>query len=224
MHHAIRLEVTGSAACFTRPEFKTERVSYDCMTPSAAVGVLKSIYWHPGFDYEIERIHVLNPIKHGTILRNEVSSKGSGDELISAYKKGMIPKGIIATSIRTQRSTLFLKDVRYVIEAHIILQKDKMHESDNLTKFYQIFLRRAQNGQCFHHTYLGCREFPAEKVRLLSLDETIQHSDDVPDQILGLMLHSMDYSDLANIRPKFFPAMIQNGILEVEGKEVYQCS
>lgn len=222
MIHSIRLEVTGSAACFTRPEFKVERVSYDCMTPSAAVGVLKAIYWHPGMDYEIERIFVCNPIKQATIMRNEVCNKGNGKAATSAYKKGLVPKGISASALRTQRSTLYLKDVRYVIEAHIVLREGEMHESDNLTKFYQIFLRRAKNGQSFHHPYLGCREFPVRTFRLLGLEEDVEHAD-IPDKVLGLMLHSLNYQVYPN-KPRFFPAEIRDGILEVEGREIYQCS
>lgn len=50
------MKVWGPYACFTRPEFKTNRVSYDVMTPAAARGIVTAIYWHPGVEYVIDRI------------------------------------------------------------------------------------------------------------------------------------------------------------------------
>ena len=219
--YTIRLEVCGPAACFTRPEFKVERVSYECITPSAAAGLLKSIYWHPGMDWEIERIHVLEPVQFATIVRNEVRSKGSAFDMVSCYKKGVLHPGISSTERRTQRSTMYLKHVRYVIEAHPV-QFDDAPPEDTLTKYVEIFKRRAQKGQCFHAGYLGCREFPIQSVHLLAPDEPIQHNPLVPDKELGLMLYGVDYEK--TLKPMFFNAVLKNGVVEVEGKEVYRCS
>lgn len=219
--YQIRLEVSGAAACFTRPEFKVERVSYDCMPPSAAVGILKSVYWHPGMDWAIERIHVCKPIRFATIVRNEVQLKGNGREAAACYRRRTIPKGVFAADVRTQRSTRYLKDVRYVIEAHPILLDGALHDGDSLTKFFQIFLRRARKGQCFSPAYLGCREFPVERMQLLRMDDPVEH-EDVPDKPLGFMLYAIDYHDPKHIRPAFFSAELRDGVVEVAGKEIYR--
>ena len=159
---SIRLEVWGDNALFTRGEFKTERVTYDVMTPSAARGILEAIFWHPGMCWRIDRIHVLNPIRFDSIRRNEVDSvidKGK----IRAMAEGRGDGGTIyaAESIQ-QRASTILRDVRYVIDAHFELKRSKMTPTDSAEKFQNIFIRRASKGQCFHHPYFGAREFPAE--------------------------------------------------------------
>ena len=219
--YQIRLEVSGAAACFTRPEFKVERVSYDCMTPSAAVGILKAVYWHPGMDWEIERIHVCKPIRFDAFVRSGVARKGNGREAAACYRRQTIPKGISAADDRTQRSTLYLKDVSYVIEAHPILLDGALHGGDSLMKFFQIFLRRARKGQWFAPAYLGCREFPVERMRLLRMGEPVEH-EHVLDKSLGFMLYAIDYRDSAHIQPSFFSAELRDGVVEVAGKEIYR--
>lgn len=159
---SIRLEVWGDNALFTRGEFKTERVTYDVMTPFAARGILEAIFWHPGMCWRIDRIHVLNPIRFDSIRRNEVDSvidKGK----IRAMAEGRGDGGTIyaAESIQ-QRASTILRDVRYVIDAHFELKRSKMTPTDSAEKFQNIFIRRASKGQCFHHPYFGAREFPAE--------------------------------------------------------------
>src|SRR5712671_2712025 len=75
MPYGVRLHVSGERACFTKPETKVERVSYDVMTPSAARGILEAIHWKPSIRWVVERIHVLKPIRFESIRRNEVGHK-----------------------------------------------------------------------------------------------------------------------------------------------------
>lgn len=211
----IRLEVFGDYACFSRPELKTERVTYDVMTPSAARGLLESIFWHPGLSYSITRIYVLNPIRTTSIKRNEVKSK----ILATNVRKTMIDgKGELylnTSDERNQRSALILQDVHYVIESHFNMT-DKAAPSDNPGKFQDILKRRIRKGQCFHQPYFGCREFPAY---FREWEGGEIHSIPI-DKDLGYMLYDMNYDDLNNIQPMFFHAQLNQGIMEVENCEV----
>ena len=103
----VRLKIWGDYALFTRPESKAERMSYDVPTPSAARGILEAIHWKPAIRWEINRIHVLNPIVFDSIRRNEVGKKGPGvkgvkDTLAKGERIGFIfpthawglPKGL----------------------------------------------------------------------------------------------------------------------------------
>ncbi len=141
----LRLRVWGRNACFTRPEMKVERVSYDVMTPSAARGIMEAIHWKPAIRWVIERIDVLNPIKWDSVRRNEVGSI-------------MSPRSnhIFIDDQRQQRAGLFLRDVDYVINAHFEMTENA-DDGDNMAKHLDIFSRRAEKGQYFHHPYLGCR-------------------------------------------------------------------
>ena len=216
MSYGIRLEVKGDYACFTRPELKVERVSYDCMTPSAARGVLEAIFWHPGIVWRIDRIHICRPIRFTNVRRNEVGVKASCREVKNAMLHGT-PTGIaIVGDIRQQRASMILRDVCYVIEAHFEMT-DKANASDNPGKFAEMFKRRARKGQCFHQPYLGCREFPAS-FRIVEEGEAIAH--DVTDRDLGLMLYDMDYHDPEDIQPMFFRAAVRGGVLDVRDVEV----
>ena len=215
MSYGIRLEVKGDYACFTRPELKVERVSYDCMTPSAARGVLEASFWHPGLVWRIDRIHVCRPIRFTNVRRNEVGVKAEKGAIFNAMTKGT-PAGIYTGEDIQQRAAMILRDVRYVIEAHFEMT-DKANASDNPGKFAEMFTRRARKGQCFHQPYLGCREFPAA-FRLIEEGEAIEHG--VGDRDLGLMLYDMDYHDVRNIQPMFFRAALQNGVLDVRNVEV----
>ena len=139
----IQVEVWGDYACFTRPEMKTERVSYDVMTPSAARGLLESIYWHPGLRWVIECIHVCSPIRFTNIRRNEVKDVISARAVKSVMEKG---KGIDELYLATtesiqQRAAMVLKDVHYVIDAHFDMT-DKAAPGDNPGKFQDIIKRR----------------------------------------------------------------------------------
>ena len=217
MSQGIQVEVWGDYALFTRPELKVERVSYDVMTPSAARGLIESIYWHPGLRWHIDRIHVLNPIAFTNIRRNEVKDKILSSNVRSVMMGGAKPLAIYTGESIQQRASMVLSDVRYVIDAHFTMT-DKANPTDNPGKFIDIARRRLARGQCYHQPCFGCREFPAHFRAwpggpIPTVDET---------RSLGLMLYDMDYSDQSNIQPTFFLAELVNGVLEVAGKEVLQ--
>lgn len=208
MSYGIQLRVWGDYALFTRPEMKVERVSYDVMTPSAARGILEAIHWKPAIRWVIDRIQVLKPIRFENIRRNEVESKAS--------KK----KVIYATEERQQRASLVLKNVEYIIEAHFEMT-DRVGEEDSPEKHYNIFLRRARQGQCFHRPYFGCREFPVNfellEDNLESIEMKTIHEDTVD---LGYMLLDQTYQlnekgELQKAIPHFFRAQMVNGVIEI---------
>lgn len=209
------LEVWGDYALFSRPEMKVERVSYDVITPSAAREILEAIYWHPEIKYEVSKIFVLNEIQFENIRRNEVTQKimASNVKNFMKSKKGEL---YITTSKNiTQRFSMVLKNVHYVIEAQIGTNKE------NLVKTFNILERRLENGQCYHTPYFGTREFPAhfKLCKDMSKIKTV-YSNEVRD--LGFMLYDMNYSDKNNIRPLFFRAKMENGIINVERSEVFR--
>ena len=190
----IQLEVWGPYALFTRPEFKVERASYDVPTPSAARGIVESLYYHPGIRWHIRRIYVLNPIEFTTIRRNEVKSKILGG------------------------TSMVLTNVHYVIEAEFEMLPEKAAPGDNPGKFQDIVTRRMRKGQCFSTPYFGCREFPAhfkqwEGGPIPTIDET---------RDLGFMLYDFDYSDPQNITPLYFRAKMEHGVIQVAGCEVFR--
>ena len=207
MSYGIKLKVWGDYACFTRPEMKVERVSYDVMTPSAARGILEAIYWKPAIAWVADRIHVLNPIRFDNIRRNELAGKLPLCTIKKAMNDGVSPVETFIENDRQQRAAMVLRDVSYVIEAHFEFNGD---EDNNAAKHKDIFDRRARKGQCFHHPYLGCREFPAH-FELVEGD--IPQSELVGDQDLGWMLHDIDFEN--DMEAKFFRAEMRNGIIEV---------
>lgn len=212
---SIRIEVWGDYACFSRPELKTERVSYDVITPSAARGLVEAIYWHPGMKYTIDRIYLLSPIKFTNIRRNEVKATLLASSALSAAKGGEAPSLYTSSEIQ-QRAAMVLRDVHYVIECHFDMT-DKATQGDNPGKFQDILRRRLAKGQCYHMPCLGCREFPANYREWPS-----QTVPTVPiTQDLGLMLYDMDYSDQRNIKAQFFRAKLENGVLDCRKPEVY---
>jgi len=209
--YGIKFEVWGEYALFTRPEMKVERVSYDVITPSGARGLLEAIYWKPAIRWVIDKIHVCNPIQFTNIRRNEVKSKILSSSIRSVMNGESRALYIDTSEDIQQRASMVLKDVRYVIEAHFELT-GKAGESDTPEKHYNIALRRLQKGQCYHQPCLGCREFPAgfklfkgEEVRTAYTGE----------RDLGYMLFDMDYSDPNDIKPVFFRAIMQNGVLNL---------
>ena len=215
----IQLEVWGRYACFSRPELKVEKVSYDVPTPSAARGLVEAIYFHPGLRWSIDRIHVLSLIQFTNIRRNEVKSKVLGSAVRSAMQGGGQELYIAASQDIAQRAALVLQDVHYVIEAHFDMT-DRAVPSDNPGKFQDIVTRRMERGQCYHTPYFGCREFPAYFRRwpggpIPAIEET---------RDLGLMLYDMDYTDPANITPLFFRAKLENGVLNTADCEVFRWS
>jgi CRISPR-associated protein Cas5d len=206
MAYGIRLKVWGEWACFTRPEMKAERVSYEVMTPSAARGILEAIYWKPEIRWRVDRIHVLKPIAFTTIRRNEVGSKASAQNAAEIMAKASGWLGIVADDDRQQRASTVLRDVAYVIEAHF----DVIDGDDPPAKHIAMFERRARQGQCFHRPYLGCREFAAH---FEWLDGAIPPSEIPGERRLGLILHDIDFAH--DMSPRFFDATMQNGVLEV---------
>jgi CRISPR-associated protein Cas5d len=216
MTYGVKLHVWGERACFTRPEMKAERVSYDILTPSAARGVLESIHWKPAIRWVVDSIHVLKPIRFQSIRRNEVKSKISFNNVKKAMTSGTIHQlPIRADDLkkhREQRATTLLTNVAYVVEAHFEMT-DKAGPEDNPAKHYEMFTRRARDGQCFQQPYLGCREFPAsfelvgDTLPKSELPETPEPRD------LGWVLLDIDHAD--DRTPRFFRAVMENGVVRV---------
>ena len=210
MPFGIKLHCWGEFACFTRPELKVERVSYDVMTPSAARGLLEAIYWKPEIRWVIDRLHVLNPIRFTSMRRNEVEGKISAVAATRVMQGGEGTLGMYVEEERQQRATLLLRDVAYVIEAHFEILKGDANPGKHLDTFN----RRVRAGQCFTRPYFGCREFAAS-FRLMEAEESIPP---VPDILsgrreLGWMLHDIDFA--RNREPRFFPATMTDGVIDV---------
>lgn len=208
---SISVEVWGDYACFSRPELKTERVSYDVMTPSAARGLLDAIYWHPGMRWVVDRIHVCAPIRFTNIRRNEVKDIVSARNAKAAMESGEEIYLATSESIQ-QRAAMVLRDVRYVIDAHFEMTA-RATPTDNPGKFQDIMRRRVEKGQFYHQPCFGVREFPAQF-------KPCEELPPCPDELkgekdLGWMLLDLDYSDRENITPRFFRAALRDGVLEV---------
>lgn len=217
------LEVWGDYACFTRPEMKVERVSYDVITPSAARAIFEAIFWKPAFYWKMKKIEVLNPIKWINLRRNEVGAvAGKSESPIYIEEK------------RQQRAGLFLRDVKYRIYADLVfippqnrqetqrplpeylldsIEKNELMEdrgNENPAKYNAMFERRAKKGQCFFQPYFGCREFSCF---FKPVDLEREFAQPIPEsRDLGFMLYDMDYSD-NNIKPAFFRAKMENGVI-----------
>lgn len=209
---AIQVEVWGDYALFTRPEMKTERVSYDIMTPSAARGLLESIYWHPGMKWRIDRIHVCSPIRFTNIRRNEVKDTISARKVKTVMEKGQGELYLATPESIQQRAAMVLRDVHYVIDAHFDLTENAV-PGDNAGKFQDIIKRRLERGQCYSMPYFGTREFPAHFRRCTELPPCPEELKGVRD--LGWMLLDMDYTDPQDITPRFFRASLTDGVLTV---------
>jgi CRISPR-associated protein Cas5d len=220
MERLLAVKVGGDFACFTRPEFKVERVSYPVMTPSAARGLLEAVCWKPEMRWEVREIWLLKPVRQVALLRNEI-----------ADRQGNTP--FFIEERRQQRASLILRDVEYIIRAAIVLRS---HATDPVEKYAEQFRRRLERGQCHHAPYLGTREFAAwfESV----------NGDETPEQVdlsIGPMLFDIAYRE-APARPEiafnrhsgqgrrevqgyaealFFDAHVQRGILTVP-TELYQ--
>lgn len=228
------MEVSGAYACFTRPEMKVERVSYDVVTPSAARAIYSAILWKPAIHWRITRIDVLNPIRFTSVRRNEVGRVASP---VNA-------NGFYVEDERQQRAGLILRDVRYRLYAEFdyippdkrvktrnplpgflrdadvdVAQHPRGDESE--AKYAAMFARRAEKGQCFFQPYLGCREFSCDFRRIqdpgaepVAIHESLRGERD-----LGWMLYDMDYSDENNPQPLFFRAILHDGSLRVPAQE-----
>lgn len=215
------LEVRGDFACFTRPEMKVERVSYDVITPSAARAVFEAILWKPAITWRVTKIEVLNPIRWINLRRNEVGAIASPGK-----------DSIVIEDERQQRAGLFLRDVAYRLHADFALDCDPAAHcgqfphlskhggeiANSAEKFHEMFLRRASKGQCINQPYLGCREFACD-FRLIekaavgpkAIDET---------RDLGWMLYDMDFANPADPKPKFFRAEMKDGVIDLTKAEV----
>ncbi len=209
MSYGIKLRVWGKYACFTRPEMKVERVSYDVMTPSAARGILEAIHWKPAIRWVIDKIHVIRLVRFDNIRRNEVAAKISKPNPATVMRTGkrlffLVDEG----DNRQQRATTLLRDVEYVIEAHFELTA-KAGSEDNAGKHLAIFERRARKGQFFHQPCLGCREFPAF-FELLEEDVPVSCYNG-QEKELGFMLLDIDFEH--DMTPMFFKAVMENGII-----------
>lgn len=217
MSHGVKVRVWGDLALFSRPEMKVERCSYDVMTPSAARGILEAVYWHPGIRWVIDRIYILKPIRFTSIRRNEVKSKVSSNNVLSAVNGGDKPMYISSKEDIVQRAAILLREVDYVVEAHFEMT-EKANASDNPGKFKDIIMRRLRTGKCFQMPYFGCREFPADFQ--LYEEDSIETAYMGEEKDLGYMLYDFDYSNPEDIQPMFFRATLKNGILDVRDCEV----
>lgn len=208
---SISVEVWGEYALFSRPELKTERVSYDVMTPSAARGLLDAVLWHPGMKWIVDSIHVCAPIRFTNIRRNEVKDTVSARKAQSVMEKG--GELYLATPERIQqRAAMVLRDVHYVIDAHFEMTQ-RASPTDNPGKFQEMMRRRVEKGQFYHQPCFGVREFPAHFKPCTQLPPCPEELKGEKD--LGWMLLDMDYSDPENITPHFFRATLRDGVLEV---------
>ena len=230
------LEVAGDFACFTRPEMKVERVSYDVITPSAARAIFEAIFWKPAIRWRITRIEVLKPIRWASVRRNEVAS-------VASPRSG----GIYIEEARQQRAGLILRDVKYRLHAEFdfipvekraqvrnptpewmtdaeereLFRQAESRPDEREAKYAAMFARRAARGQHFMQPYLGCREFSCSSVRLVERPEQ-EPDQPIPDsRDLGFMLYDLDYSDPADIQPMFYRAEMVHGVITVpaEGSE-----
>ncbi|RDD30045.1 type I-C CRISPR-associated protein Cas5 [Prosthecochloris sp. ZM] len=222
------IEVKGDYACFTRPEMKVERVSYDVITPSAARGIFEAIFWKPAIRWRIRKIEILKPIKWISVRRNEVGQTASERS-----------QGIFIEDARQQRAGLFLRDVAYRLHAELefislsnrskvlrpvldVLQDGwettELRKDENPGKYYGIFDRRARKGQCFNQPYLGCREFSCE-FRLV--DDLATESEPISEtRDLGFMLYDLDFEkNVKEPSPAFFRASMENGVVNVPAWE-----
>ncbi len=222
------LEASGPYACFTRPEMKVERVSYDVITPSAARSIFEAILWKPAIRWRVTRIEVLAPIRWISIRRNEVGKVASSRS-----------DGIFIEEDRQQRAGLFLRDVRYRLHGEFDFippdkraqvynpvpdwlldanEADALHRPDirpdeSEAKYAAMFQRRATKGQCFNQPYLGCREFSCD-FRLV--DRSSMLTPPIPEtRNLNWMLYDIDFSEPGNPHPTWFCPEMKEGIITV---------
>lgn len=212
MSYGVKLRVWGGYACFTRPEMKVERVSYDVITPSAARGILEAIHWKPAIRWVVDRIRVLKPIRFESIRRNEVGRKIPASNAAQAMRAGSIKNlRLYVEDDRQQRAATVLRDVAYVIEAHFV-RTARAGLDDAEGKHLEMFNRRAAQGQCFHQPCLGTREFAAA----FALQEGEAPAPDaslIGERDLGWMLHDIDFA--TGMTPRFFKAVMHDGVIDV---------
>ena len=222
MTRGIKLHVWGDLACFTRPEMKVERVSYDVITPSAARGIVEAIYWKPEIRWQITKLHVLRPVRFTSLRRNEVANKIAAGGAGKAMKAGRGRLGLYVEEDRQQRSATVLRDVAYVIEARFDIVEGEVNAGKHLDQFR----RRAERGQCYTRPFLGNREFPCDFAWVT--DPPAGELSDAGEQDLGWMLNDLAYipdpqgkvvdghrGQRFRAEPQFFRAIMRDGIIEV---------
>lgn len=214
MSYGLQLKIWGERACFTRPEMKVERVSYDIITPSAARGILEAIHWKPAIRWHIDRITVLNPIRFETLRRNEVKDKISDKKVKAAMSvsETNLRYYVDDGDNRQQRAATLLRDVAYIIDAHFELT-DRAGPDDNEGKHRDIFVRRARKGQCFQTPCLGTREFPAGFEFVEEGVRQAVHPDLLGEKDLGWILHDIDFTN--GNTPHYFRAQMRDGVIDV---------
>lgn len=220
------LEVAGDYACFSRPEMKVERVSYDVITPSAARAVFEAILWKPGLRWRPLRVEVLKPVRWISVRRNEVGAVASSRNALSAMNEGRGQMALYVEDERQQRAGLFLRDVGYRLHAELQFVSDEARA--NPAKYEAMFERRAARGQCVNQPYLGCREFAASfrPVPLVGEGDDFRAAQDEPSAVqdmtadLGWMLYDMDFTIAASPKPQFFRASVRRGVMDLAGVEV----
>jgi CRISPR-associated protein Cas5d len=216
-HHRFVLEVRGDLACFTRPEMKVERVSYDVITPSAARAVFEAVFYKPAVRWVVSRIEVLSPVRWTNLRRNEVASVISTRNVQQAMRQGRGELALYVDEDRQQRAALMLRDVAYRLHADLIVRADRS-DPEPPGKFFAMFERRARKGQCVNQPYLGCREFAA---RWRLVDNLQAEPPPIGEtRELGWMLHDVDFSNPADPQPRFFKAKMVNGVVECDEREV----
>lgn len=237
MPKTLCLKVWGDYACFTRPEMKVERVSYDVITPSAARAVFEAILWKPEIRWTVTKIEVLRPIRWISVRRNEVKGLISISNVKRAMRAGRGELGLDIEDERQQRAGLFLRDVAYRLHARFDVVDGSAHihrypelrnrfpsepeesQPENPAKYLAMFQRRARKGQCVWQPYLGCREFSAHFELVDDPQAAAQAEPPIPDSPdLGWMLHDIDFAD--GMKPGFFRAVMKDGVIDLEGAEV----
>lgn len=235
------LEVWGDYACFTRPEMKVERVSYDVITPSAARAIFEAILWKPAIRWNITCIEILKPIKWVSVRRNEVGKKFTGPTAKQLSGESNEPMGFFIEDERQQRAGLFLQDVKYRIYGYFDFiepadrknnrasspefwadsgeEQDFIRADEKPAKYAAMFERRAKKGQCFHRPYLGCREFACD---FKLIDPDVDPVAILPehDRELGWMLYDMNFENPSDPSPMFFKAKIENGAVITDRRKV----
>lgn len=234
------LEVWGEYACFTRPEMKVERVSYDVITPAAARAIFEAILWKPAIKWNITKIEVLNPIKWISVRRNEVGK--TIPTPTAAMLRGEVAElpGLFIEDERQQRAGLFLKDVRYHLYGYFdfippelrknnkaadqgywnddVEEMDSNRKDENEAKYAAIFGRRARKGQCFHRPYFGCREFAANFKLVENHENKLKPLNETRE--LGWMLYDMNFENPDDIKPLFFKAKLVKGVVDTDRRIV----
>lgn len=219
-HQRFVLDVRGEWACFTRPEMKVERVSYDVITPSAARAIFEAIYYKPAIRWEVRRIELLAPVRWMNLRRNEVASVISTRNVQQAMKQRRGDLALYVDEDRQQRATLLLREVAYRLHADLVVHPDR-EDPEPPVKFFAMFERRARKGQCVNQPYLGCREFAA-RWRLVD-DLAGEPAPIAETRDLGWMLHDLDFGNPADPQPRFFRAQMTTGVIDVpafDGEEV----